>query len=424
MGDVRIPFPLKGKDENWAASGQPPLTSPDLQNVRPRDTLDKRSRGGQRPGVRKIMYWWDYPGEGEDLGLPYPSPIIGLAQVTAVYYASVAGDTYDKGEDPAGGDPKWDGIVLYVIKAGINTVQAYSYSGGPALWTAGGTSGGSKGRVSLGMTNHIFVIDDLADEHLKKFDSAGDSLVEIQQNADSIMGSIKPDGLVFIGNNDTLRAYSSQDLSTILWSKTYSQSKIVDISQLPYSDDLLIAFSGDFSGVGKRVSRTDGSTIVDFKLEGYGSLGRGAASLAANGATGFGYKVGGYDPTAERHIFRIDLVNGGSHDGVYTSIIGANNKVVRTYNNKVYVAGVRADDNKTIWRFSADLSTEEASYDTGGSINDIRILTNGTIITAGQYGTTEDATTGNINIFNADLVRSDTWNIESGSIISSIGERR
>lgn len=46
-------FPLRGKNENWGAEGQPPLTSHDLNNVRPYDILDNRARGGQRPGLDK-----------------------------------------------------------------------------------------------------------------------------------------------------------------------------------------------------------------------------------------------------------------------------------------------------------------------------------------------------------------------------------
>ncbi len=50
---MRIPFPLQGKDKGRTTSDQPLLTSPDMKNMRPYDTLDNRARGGQRPGLSK-----------------------------------------------------------------------------------------------------------------------------------------------------------------------------------------------------------------------------------------------------------------------------------------------------------------------------------------------------------------------------------
>lgn len=53
MPAVEFPFPLKGKDENWRVSSQPPLTTGVLLNMRPYDAIGNRSRGGQRPGLAK-----------------------------------------------------------------------------------------------------------------------------------------------------------------------------------------------------------------------------------------------------------------------------------------------------------------------------------------------------------------------------------
>jgi hypothetical protein len=53
MGSINLPFPFKGINKNYAASSQPPLTTPYSKNVRPQDVLEKRARGGQRPGVLK-----------------------------------------------------------------------------------------------------------------------------------------------------------------------------------------------------------------------------------------------------------------------------------------------------------------------------------------------------------------------------------
>lgn len=47
----RFLFPVRGKNVNYLASAQPTSTSPDMLNVRPRDPLLSRIRGGQRPGI-------------------------------------------------------------------------------------------------------------------------------------------------------------------------------------------------------------------------------------------------------------------------------------------------------------------------------------------------------------------------------------
>jgi len=50
---MEIKFPVDGINKGQAAVDQPVNTSPDLNNVRPYDTLDNRMRGGQRPGLDK-----------------------------------------------------------------------------------------------------------------------------------------------------------------------------------------------------------------------------------------------------------------------------------------------------------------------------------------------------------------------------------
>ena len=54
--NLEFSFPLKGINRNWANSTQPPLTSPELLNVRPRDVSEGRARGGQRPGLNNTDY--------------------------------------------------------------------------------------------------------------------------------------------------------------------------------------------------------------------------------------------------------------------------------------------------------------------------------------------------------------------------------
>ena len=76
MANLKLPFPMQGKNENWAASHQLKFTSPDLNNVRPYDVLENRARGGQRPGLKKV-----FPAHiGGDVG----QPVVAMCQVTTV----------------------------------------------------------------------------------------------------------------------------------------------------------------------------------------------------------------------------------------------------------------------------------------------------------------------------------------------------
>lgn len=74
---MELRFPFKGYHKGAAASTQPPNTSPDLQNVRPFDTLDNRGRGGQRPGLDK---WSTVLLSNSD----DPFAIVEMVQVTVV----------------------------------------------------------------------------------------------------------------------------------------------------------------------------------------------------------------------------------------------------------------------------------------------------------------------------------------------------
>jgi len=71
--NLELIFPLKGVDKNWANSTQPPLTSPELKNVRPQDVSENRSRGGQRPGLVK---WSDDRIGGDE------QPIVAMETIT------------------------------------------------------------------------------------------------------------------------------------------------------------------------------------------------------------------------------------------------------------------------------------------------------------------------------------------------------
>jgi hypothetical protein len=56
MPRVELKFPVQGINKNWANSEQPPVTSPDMNNVRPYGVAENRLRGGQRPGLNNLLY--------------------------------------------------------------------------------------------------------------------------------------------------------------------------------------------------------------------------------------------------------------------------------------------------------------------------------------------------------------------------------
>ncbi len=72
MAILKLYFPMKGKNTNFAASSQPVFTTPRMLNCRPREVIGKRARGGQRPGMVKAY--------NENLG----GPVVAMCQVTTV----------------------------------------------------------------------------------------------------------------------------------------------------------------------------------------------------------------------------------------------------------------------------------------------------------------------------------------------------
>lgn len=74
--NLALSFPLKGLDRAVDYSSQPPLTSPDLLNVRPFDVAENRTRGGQRPGL-KILY-------NQSIGGATDTPCVCILQITTI----------------------------------------------------------------------------------------------------------------------------------------------------------------------------------------------------------------------------------------------------------------------------------------------------------------------------------------------------
>lgn len=68
--------PIKGVFRGAVVSHSPDLTCPDMNNVRPRDTQEKRIRMGQRPALVK----W---GNGTQIG-DSDNPVVDICVVYAV----------------------------------------------------------------------------------------------------------------------------------------------------------------------------------------------------------------------------------------------------------------------------------------------------------------------------------------------------
>lgn len=53
---IELPFPQAGLDRSGSYRSSPPFTSPDLSNVRSFDPIERRNRGGSRPGLGKAFF--------------------------------------------------------------------------------------------------------------------------------------------------------------------------------------------------------------------------------------------------------------------------------------------------------------------------------------------------------------------------------
>jgi len=73
---VQIQFPLLGINKGMVTTKQLYATSSLMNNVRPYDVLDKRARGGQRPG---ITGWGN-----EDLIGDTDNPVVAVCSVSSI----------------------------------------------------------------------------------------------------------------------------------------------------------------------------------------------------------------------------------------------------------------------------------------------------------------------------------------------------
>ena len=73
---MKLRFPYEGIDLGRALCEQPELTTSHMNNVRPRDVLGNRMRGGQRPALDK----W---GDGDQIGAA-AQPVVAICTVSSV----------------------------------------------------------------------------------------------------------------------------------------------------------------------------------------------------------------------------------------------------------------------------------------------------------------------------------------------------
>jgi hypothetical protein len=88
---VNLAFPLAGLDRRMPYPQQPPYSTPDALNVRPMATIEKRARGGSRPGLARL------PAPQLGSGLP-------VRMLNTVRYATdLAADAFEVWEDAFAG---------------------------------------------------------------------------------------------------------------------------------------------------------------------------------------------------------------------------------------------------------------------------------------------------------------------------------
>lgn len=73
---ISIQFPLLGINKGMTTSKQPFATTPLMNNVRLYDVLNKRARGGQRPG---LTAW----GDGDLIG-GSNQPVVAMCVVSSI----------------------------------------------------------------------------------------------------------------------------------------------------------------------------------------------------------------------------------------------------------------------------------------------------------------------------------------------------
>jgi len=75
--EILFPLPLKGYNAGSNINTQPVNTTGDMNNVRPFDSLERKLRLGQRPGMAKVY---------DEQIASAASPIIAIGSISVVDY--------------------------------------------------------------------------------------------------------------------------------------------------------------------------------------------------------------------------------------------------------------------------------------------------------------------------------------------------
>lgn len=158
MPQIGFKYPMKGLNQNYAASTQPSFTTAFLNNVRPYDVLENRARGGQRPGLLPMFQ--------QILGYNYQDPTDCIAlwhmdqnsiPVTADYIADQIGSVHLTASEamvcensPFGGCIIFDGDgYLESDAVSVDTAVALSADLTIAAWIKPSAVGSIQSLVSL-----------------------------------------------------------------------------------------------------------------------------------------------------------------------------------------------------------------------------------------------------------------------------------
>ncbi len=123
---VEIQFPLGGLDRALAYQNQRPFTSPDLLNVRPRDALEDRLRGGSRPGTARSYF--------DNLGNTYVT-----GAISSISYDSATGLSLFSAATPSFTELGVVGRYLKIVGGG--TFKIASFNSTSTVYLQGDASG-------------------------------------------------------------------------------------------------------------------------------------------------------------------------------------------------------------------------------------------------------------------------------------------
>ena len=111
-------FPMGGLNRKYAYQSQPPYTTPDCLNVRPTGVIEKRARGGSRPGHGKAYY--ELLGAGTPVRMA--NSLLLIADTLNLFTDNFDGDALSADWAVAG----WGNNLLPLVWDGSAAIQAAS----------------------------------------------------------------------------------------------------------------------------------------------------------------------------------------------------------------------------------------------------------------------------------------------------------